>query len=111
MAFVFDITRKERKIVKGRPAKLITVVAILFTVLFLFSVLTVESHQHAKGTINSKAPTCIEGTVELACDGLHTPAFDVSDMVGYLSVSRTVFYDGRSAVSSILYRGPPVASS
>lgn len=87
--------------------RLFTTLVLLFAGIFLFSVLTVESHANAKGGLAAKVPTIIETTIELAVDAACGNTLHAFAAIDYLPVPQEMRFVNKAVVFSFVYRGPP----
>ncbi len=87
-----------------RPLKTITIV---LGVVFLLSILTVESHAREHGGLNAKLPTIIDGTIEFAVAVNDKVELDVFRAVEYLPLSPAMWLSNKSTTPPQIYRGPP----
>jgi hypothetical protein len=83
-------------------------VSIVLGLIFLFSILTVESHARETGSLAAKLPTIIDGTIEFAVAINDKVDFYVSRAVEYLPLAREVLIVNKAAIPPQIYRGPPV---
>jgi hypothetical protein len=81
---------------------------LILGIIFLASVLTVESHAHEKGSLGAKCPTVIESTLELAVGGCDANADELFTAVDFLRLPPEIVVVGKPITSSFLYRGPPL---
>jgi hypothetical protein len=82
---------------------------LLLIVLFLVSVLTVETHCDCKGRMTSP-PTVLQDGMELAADGQMVLSDRPLGPPRNLSLNNMIDVVDRAVVSSRLYRGPPAAA-
>ena len=89
-------------------ATFLKTVSVVLGVVFLVSVLTVESHAAVKGNLAAKLPTVIDGSIEFAValsDGI---AFDLCTTVRFLRFSLEILFIDKDITPVQMYRGPPV---
>jgi hypothetical protein len=89
----------------------LTTFVLALGLIFLVSVLTVESHANENGNLGHKCPTVIESTIELAVTEGYEDAREVFVAVDYLPVPLQIFFVSKSTVSPHVYRGPPATAA
>jgi len=92
------------------PMRSHKIVSVVLIVVFLFIVLTVESHSDQKRTLAGRLPTVTDSTVELAVGGNHEVDFNVFAVIERLGLSLKTVVVSRLVSPSKLYRGPPSVS-
>ncbi|OPY67617.1 MAG: hypothetical protein A4E57_02209 [Syntrophorhabdaceae bacterium PtaU1.Bin034] len=82
--------------------------ALIIGLVFLVSILTVESHANVKGDLAEKCPTIIESTLELAVINIYCErSNEVFTAIDYLPIPAEIFFVSKSTISPFIYRGPP----
>ncbi|HME46189.1 MAG TPA: hypothetical protein VKF36_24110 [Syntrophorhabdales bacterium] len=92
------------------PIRSHKIVSAVLIIVFLFIVLTVESHSDQKRTLAGRLPTVTDSTVELAVDGNHEVDFNVFGVIERLGLSLKTVVVSRLVSPPQLYRGPPPMS-
>jgi len=92
-------------------ARLLKTVCIVLGIIFVLSILTVESHATEQGSIAAKLPTIIDGSIEFAVVYSHRVEFNVFRAIEYLCVSPEMLSFIRFAIPLQLYRAPPQVTS
>ena len=80
-------------------------VVILLGVVFLLSILTVESHAREQGGLAAKLPTIIDGTIEFAVAVNDKVELDVFRPIEYLPLCHEMFFVIKSTTPPQVYRG------
>lgn len=83
-------------------------VSVVLGLIFLFSILTVESHARETGSLAAKLPTIIDGTIEFAVAINDKVDFYVFRAIEYLPLAFEVLIIHKAATPPQVYRGPPV---
>ena len=83
-------------------------VSIVLGLIFLFSILTVESHARETGSLAARLPTIIDGTIEFAVAINDKIDFYVFRAIEYLPLALEVLIINKAAIPPQIYRGPPV---
>jgi hypothetical protein len=92
---------------KMHTTRLIKAISVALGVVFLLSVLTVESHARAQGGLAAKLPTIIDGTIEYAVAINDKVEFNAFRPIEYLPLSLEIFFINKSTTPPQIYRGPP----
>lgn len=87
--------------------KTLKTIVVLLGIVFLLSILTVESHAREQGGLAAKLPTIIDGTIEFAVAVNDKVEFDVFRPIEYLPLSQEMFFVVKSSTPPQVYRGPP----
>jgi hypothetical protein len=90
--------------------RLLKTITIVLGVVFLLSILTVESHARDQGGFAAKLPTIIDGTIEFAVAVNDKVELDVFRAVEYFPLSLEMLFSNRSTTPPQIYRGPPPAA-
>ena len=89
------------------PKRALKIISIIFGLVFVLSILTVESHAGEKGSL-AKLPTIIDGTIEFAVTISGKVELDVFRAMEYLPLSFGMLPPSRVAAPPQIYRGPPL---
>ncbi len=89
------------------PTRLQRTLLVLFGVLFLLSILTVESHANEKGPVAARLPTIVDGTIDFALAVTATVEAHICIAIAFLLASYLALLGSRTFLSPRLYRGPP----
>jgi hypothetical protein len=87
--------------------RVLKTVCFIAGIIFLLSILTVESHAREQGSLAAKLPTIIDGTIEFAILFSHSVEFHVFRAIEYLPVSLEIFLINKATTPLQLYRAPP----
>jgi hypothetical protein len=95
----------------NRPIRTLKIIVLCLLVLFLLDILTVESHQDAKGSFGDRLPTCVESTVTFAVDSHANEPFRMFFFVQYFPG----FVNAEALPQLIIFfnndnRAPPLSS-
>ncbi len=88
----------------------VVIVTLSVACLFLFNVLTVESHANDRGDFASRCPTFVETGLELAVDASFECGLDLFDFVGRPLYLQSALFHSPPQVSSNISRAPPSLS-
>ncbi len=86
-----------------------TATCLALLAIFLICILTVESHESARGRLNSRCPTCVDNNVHLAVDAQPGFMLGVHHVIEYLQPSGGALGFRRSIVCINDYRAPPAS--
>jgi hypothetical protein len=89
--------------------RVLKAVSIILGVVFVLSILTVESHAREQGSLAAKLPTIIDGTVEYAVAVNDKVELDVFRAIEYLPLSPGMYFINKATTPPEIYRGPPPA--
>jgi len=89
---------------------LLKTLSILVGFLFVFSILTVESHAAEKGNLAGKLPTIIDGTIEYAVAVADGVDLNPSRRNEFLTSSLDECFINKDSNRPQMYRGPPLVS-
>lgn len=81
--------------------------SIVLWLVFVFSILTVESHASETGSLAAQLPTIIDGTIEFAVTIDDTVELDVLRAVEYLVVFPEALSVCKALTPPQIYRAPP----
>ena len=87
--------------------RLLKTVCFVVGIIFLLSILTVESHAREQGSIATRLPTIIDGAIEFAIVFSHRVEFHVFRAIEYLPVSFEILLINKAIIPLQLYRAPP----
>jgi len=87
--------------------RVLKTVCFVVGIIFLLSILTVESHAREQGSIAAKLPTIIDGAIEFAIVFSHSVEFHVFRAIAYLPVSLEILLINKATIPLQLYRAPP----
>ena len=87
--------------------RLLKTITIVLGIVFMLSILTVESHARDHGGFAAKLPTIIDGTIEFAVAVNDKVELDVFRAVESLPLSLEMYFSNKSITPPEIYRGPP----
>jgi hypothetical protein len=82
-------------------------VSVVLGLIFLLSILTVESHAREKGSLAAKLPTIIDGTIEFAVAVNDKVDLYVFRAIEYLPLAFEILFVNKATIPPQIYRGPP----
>ncbi len=88
--------------------KSLKAVSVVLGLIFLFSILTVESHARETGSLAARLPTIIDGSIEFAVAVNDKVDFYVFRAAAYLPLALEILFINKAAIPPQIYRGPPV---
>ena len=87
--------------------RFVKAVSIVLGLIFLFSILTVESHARETGSLAARLPTIIDGTIEFAVAINDKVDFYVFRAIEYLPLALEILFINKATIPPQIYRGPP----
>ena len=90
--------------------RFLTAVTVVLGLIFVFSILTVESHAHEEGSLAAKLPTIIDGAIEFAVAVTDKVDFYVFRAVVYPPLAFEIHFMNKATTPPQIYRGPPVTA-
>ena len=89
------------------PKRILTIVSLLLLAIFLTCILTVESHQNVRGSLNSRCPTCVDNNMHFAVDAQPGLTLGLHHIIEYFRLPERALGFSSSIVSLNKYRAPP----
>ncbi len=80
---------------------------VVLLLVFTFALLTAESHQDNEGSLNARAPTCLQSGDDLTIYPSEFPSFETNGETLYYATAHSSPHTSRLITPYHLYRAPP----
>jgi hypothetical protein len=87
--------------------RFLTITSFVLLTIFLICILTVESHENARGPLNSRCPSCVDNNIHFAVDAQSGLTLGLHHTIEYIRPPELARGFSSSIVSLNKYRAPP----
>jgi hypothetical protein len=87
--------------------RFLTITSFVLLFIFLICILTVESHENGRGTLNARCPSCVDNNVHFAVDAQSGLTLGLHHSIEYVRPPERALGFSSSIISLNEYRAPP----